>query len=210
MKSIVAKVSAILAIIFIVVSICGISSVDCLRGKLPINKTIINSKDIMYGLNYGDMKSLPYKLIPLFGAALVLIVLTSILKFTKTNKAKSIINIIISLVPTVFVVVTHNYIWFLILINIYLLFYICIDSLEKNKVNIIINIITIIISILNFIQMVKHLNLEFNPSNIIAFEKNLIIVSENTLKNFSLWLTPYTILLIKEIITKHKTSRTAK
>lgn len=210
MKAIVAKVSAILAIIFIVVSICGISSVDCLRGKLPINKTIINSKDIMYGLNYGDMKSLPYKLIPLFGAALVLIVLSSILKFTKTNKAKSIINIIISLVPTVFVVVTHNYIWFLILINIYLLSYICIDFLEKNKVNIIINIITIIISILNFIQMVKHLNLEFNPSNVIAFEKNLIIVSENTLKNFSLWLTPYTILLIKEIITKHKTSRTAK
>lgn len=208
MKSIVAKASVVLSIIFIVISICGISSVNCLNGMIPINGTIINSKDIMYGLKYGDIRSLPYKLVPLFYIALILIVLSSVIKFTKTNKEKSIINIIMSLVPAVFVFVTHNYIWFLILINIYLLSFICIDFNIKNKVDIVINIITIIISILNFIQIIKHLNLEFAPSNVIVFEESLIIMSVNTLKIFSLWLIPYTILLIKEIVTTYKTSRT--
>lgn len=208
MKSIVAKASVVLSIIFIVISICGISSVNCLNGMIPINGTIINSKDIMYGLKYGDIRSLPYKLVPLFYIALILIVLSSVIKFTKTNKEKSIINIIMSLVPAVFVFVTHNYIWFLILINIYLLSFICIDFNIKNKVDIVINIITIIINILNFIQIIKHLNLEFAPSNVIVFEESLIIMSVNTLKIFSLWLIPYTILLIKEIVTTYKTSRT--
>lgn len=175
---------------------------------IPINGTIINSKDIMYGLKYGDIRSLPYKLVPFFYIALILIVLSSVIKFTKTNKEKSIINIIMSLVPAVFVFVTHNYIWFLILINIYLLSFICIDFNIKNKVDIVINIITIIINILNFIQIIKHLNLEFAPSNVIVFEESLIIMSVNTLKIFSLWLIPYTILLIKEIVTTYKTSRT--
>lgn len=208
MKSIVAKASVVLSIIFIVISICGISSVNCLNGMIPINGTIINSKDIMYGLKYGDIRSLPYKLVPFFYIALILIVLSSVIKFTKTNKEKSIINIIMSLVPAVFVFVTHNYIWFLILINIYLLSFICIDFNIKNKVDIVINIITIIINILNFIQIIKHLNLEFAPSNVIVFEESLIIMSVNTLKIFSLWLIPYTILLIKEIVTTYKTSRT--
>ena len=118
MKSIVSKVSVILSIIFIVISICGISSMDCLKRMFPIQRAIINSNNVMRGLNYGDIRSLPYKQIPFFYIALILVVLSSIIKFTKINKVKSIINIVISLIPTIFVLVTHDYIWFVILMNL--------------------------------------------------------------------------------------------
>lgn len=208
MKSIVAKVSVILSIIFVVISICGISSVDCLKNYIPLKNAIIYNENIMYNIEISNIKGLPYKLVPFFYIALILIVLSSVMKFNKITKVKSIINIIISIVPALFILITHNYIWFLILINIYLLLFICIDFYTKNKTEIAINIITIIISALNFVQAVKHLNLEFNPSDIIIFGENLITISSNTLKIFSLWLIPYTILLIKEIATTHKTSRT--
>lgn len=180
---------------------------DCLRGMFPIQRAIINNEDIMYGLNYGDIRSLSYKQIPIFYIALVLIVLSSIIKFTKTSKVKSIINIAISLVPAIFVLVTHDYIWFIILMNMYLLLLLFIDFTTKSKVHIAVNIIAIIICILNLVQSVKHLNLEFNPSNITEFEETLISISISTLKIFTLWLIPYIILLIKEIIIVYKNIR---
>lgn len=208
MKSIVAKVSVILSIIFIVISICGISSMNCLKGMFPMQKAIINSEDIMYGLNYGDIRSLPYNKIPFFYVALILVVLSSVIKYTKTSKVKSIINIVISIVPAIFVLITHDYIWFMILMNIYLILYLLIDFTTKSKVHIAVNVVVIIIGILNLIQVVKHLNLEFDPSNITGFKESLIVISQNTLKVFALWLIPYGILLIKEIITTYKTSKT--
>lgn len=182
---------------------------DCLKGMFPIQRAIINSEDIMCGLNYRDIRSLPYNKIPFFYVALILVVLSSIIKFAKINKIKSIINIVISLVPSIFVLITHDYIWFMMLINIYLLFYLFIDFETKSKVHIAVNIVAIIIGFLNLLQLVKHLNLEFNPSNIVEFEEILIAMSQGTLKIFALWLIPYGILLIKEIITAYKTSRIA-
>ena len=96
----------------------------------------------------------------------------------------------------------------MILMNIYLILYLFIDFTTKSKVYMAVNIGTIIISILNLIQAVKHLNLEFNPSNIVKFEETLVSISQGTLKFFALWLIPYGILLIKEIVTTHKISRT--
>lgn len=208
MKSIVAKVSVILSIIFVVISICGISSVDCLKGMFPIQKAIINSKDIIYGLNYGDIRSLPYKQIPLFYIALILIVLSSVIKFTKTSKVKSIIFIAISLLSTIFVLITHDYIWFMILMNMYLLLYLFIDFTTKGKVQITVNIVAIIINILNIVQAIRYLNLEFDPSNFTGFEEMLISMSKSMLNFFALWLIPYSILLIREIIITHKNPRT--
>lgn len=208
MKPIVTKVSVILSIIFTVISICGTSSIDCLRGMLPIQRLVVNDEDVFHGLVYADISFLPMKQIPFFYIALILIVLSSVIKFTKTSKVKSIINIVISLVPAIFILVTHDYIWFMILMNIYLILYLFIDFTTKSKVHIAVNVVAILISILNFIQTVKHLNLEFNPSNITGFEESLIVISQNTLKVFALWLIPYGILLIKEIVTMYKTSKT--
>ncbi len=210
MKSIVTKVAVILSIIFIIISICGISSIECLKRILPIQRAIINSDNIMRGLNYGDIGSLPYKQIPFFYVALILVVLSSVIKFTKINKAKSIINIVISLIPAMFILFTHDYIWFMILMNVYLILYLFIDFTIKSKVHIAVNVIVIIIGILNLIQSIKHLNLEFELSNIVGFEESLIVVSQNTLKIFALWLIPYGILLIKDTVTTiaHKKSKT--
>ena len=182
---------------------------DCLKGKFPIQRAIINNEDIMYGLNCGDIRSLPYKQIPFFYVALILIILSSVIKFTKTSKVKSIINIVISFVPPIFVLITHDYIGFMILMNLYLLLYLFIDLTTKSKVHITINIVAIIISVLNMIQTIKHLNLEFDTFNITGFEESLIVISQNTLKIFALWLIPYGILLIKEIVTMYKTPSTA-
>lgn len=210
MKSIVVKVSVILSIIFIVISICGISSVNCIKGVIPIQKSIINDESILYGIRRLDIGYLPYKQIPFFYVALIFVVLSSVIKFTKTRKVKSIINIVISLVPIIFILVTHDYIWFIILMNIYLLLYLFIEFTIRSKVHITVNIVAIIISVLNIVQTIKHLNLEFDPSNITGFEESLIVISQNTLKIFALWLIPYGILLIKDIVTTiaYKKSRT--
>lgn len=74
----------------------------------------------------------------------------------------------------------------------------------KSKVNICANIIAIIITILNVTQLIRHLNLEFNPSNLRYFEKNLIDLSGITLKFLLLWFIPFTILLINDTITTLK------
>ena len=192
MKSIVAKVSVILSIIFIVISICGISS--------------INSDNIMRGLNYGDIRLLPYKQIPFFYVALIFVVLSSVIKFTKINKTKSIINIVISLIPTIFVLVTHDYIWFMILMNIYLVGNILSDISFKNKINMFSNIISIIVFIINEIQIFRHLQLPFDLNNMEIFTSTLIILSNTTLNIYMLWLIPYIILLINDIVIIHKHS----
>lgn len=206
MKSIVAKVSVILSIIFIVISICGISSVDCIKESIPLKNAIIYNDNIIHNVEIANIKGLPYKQIPFFYVALILVVLSSVIKYTKTRKIKSIINIVISLIPAIFVLITHDYIWFMILMNIYLILYIFIDFTIKSKVHIAVNVVVIIIGILNLIQAIKHLNLEFDISNITGFEESLIVISQNTLKVFALWLIPYGILLIKEIVTTYKTS----
>ena len=78
----------------------------------------------------------------------------------------------------------------------------------KDKVIIIGNVIGIIISVLNLVQLLQHLQLTFNPIDIQTFQMELIELSDITLKIFTLWLIPYTILLIKDIVTTHKSSRT--
>lgn len=206
MKSIVAKVSVILSIIFIVISICVISSVDCIKESIPLKNAIIYNDNIMHNVEIANIKGLPYKQIPFFYVALILVVLSSVIKYTKTNKIKGIINIVISLIPAIFVLVTHDYIWFMILMNIYLILYLFIYFTTKSKLHIAVNVVVIIIGILNLIQAIIHLNLEFDISNITGFEESLIMISQNTLKIFALWLIPYGILLIKEIVTTYKTS----
>ncbi len=108
--------------------------------------------------------------------------ISSIVNFSKSNKIKNSIIVIFSFIPSIFVLITHNYIWFLILLNLYMILFILFDLTMKNKVNICASIIVIIAAILNIIQLIRHLNLEFNPSNILYFEKNLINLSGITLK----------------------------
>lgn len=203
-KKIVSKATVILSVIFFVISICGASSVDCLKGFIPMQDTIIDSDNILYGIQDSDMNSLPYKQLPLFYVALVFIILSSVTNFTKSNKIKSCILVALSLISISFLLVTHNYIWFLILLNMYMILFLLFDFPIKHKVNICTNIIAIIITILNFIQLIRHLNLKLNVQNLQYFEKNLIDLSGITLKFLLLWIIPFTILLVNDIITTLK------
>lgn len=197
----------ILSVIFFVVSICDVSSVDCLKGFIPMQDAIIDSVDNLDAIVYLNIKALSYKLIPLFYIAIVLILASSITNFSKSNKIKNSIIVILSFIPSIFVLITHNYIWFLILINLYMVLFILLDFTMNNRVNICASIIAIIITILNIIQLVRHLNLEFNLSNLQYFEENLIDLSEITLKVLLLWIIPFAILLVNDIITTFKQHR---
>lgn len=75
MKKIVSKMAVVLSVIFFVLSICPITSVECLKGKIPLQDTIITSTDIIHGITYGNMSYLSHKQVPLFYIGLILVVL---------------------------------------------------------------------------------------------------------------------------------------
>lgn len=210
MKKIVSKTTIGLSVICIVISICSITSMECLKGKIPFQDTIINSVDIIHGIICGNMNYLPRKLIPLFYIGLVLIIMSSIIYFEKTNKFRGLISVILSIATVIFVIITHNYLLFLMLINMYLIIHLMLDFTFKNKIIIVANIIGIIVVVLNLIQLVQHLKLTFNPIDIQIFQVELVKLSNITLKIFALWLIPYTILLINDIIIFRKSSRTVE
>lgn len=192
--------------IFFVISICGASSVDCLKGFISVQDTIIDSDNVLYSIQYGDMNALPYKQVVLFYVALVFMILSSVATFTKkiSNRIKSCILIALSLISVSFLLVTHNYVWFLILLNLYMILFVLFDLKRKNKVNICANIISIIIIILNILQLIRHFNLKCNIQNLQYFDKNLIDLSRITLKFLLLWIIPFIILLVNDIITMLK------
>lgn len=208
MKKIVSKMTIVLSIILFVLSIGSITSIKCLKGTIPLQDTIINSKDIIYGIIYKDLSYLQHKQVSLFYIGLFLFLASSFIHFEKTNKLKGLIRIVLSTIPIFCVIFMHNYIWFLILVNLYLITVIIIDFKSKDKLAIVGSIVGIIIWLLNIIQLIQHLQLTFNPIEIQTFQMELVELSNITLKIFALWLIPYTILLIKDITTTHKSSRT--
>ena len=207
MKKIVAKSALILSVVFVVISICGISSVACLKGIIPIQDTIIYHRTIIQGLQYGDISNLPYKQIPLFYFSLVLTVLSSIFNFARIDKVKSIIILGFTIIPNIYVLITHNYIWFLMFFNIYLLLYVLLDCPVKSKFSITTFVLSLLIFIFNIIKLVEHLLLQFNSSNMQEFESTLIDISSINTLLLSMWIVPYIILLIKAIITSFKSSK---
>lgn len=170
--------------------------------------SIINSSNFLYGLQHGDMSALPYKLIPLFYIAIIIILISSIVNFSKSNKIKNSIIIMLSVIPSIYVLTIHNYVWFLILINLYLLIKILSDFEIKDKIKIVSSIIALATFVINLIQLIKHLRLTFSPSDVSVFYATLIDTSDITLKVICIWLIPYTILLIQDIIITHKSKRT--
>lgn len=208
LKKTASKITIVLSVIFFVVSICPITSMECFKGKVPLQDTIKNSTNIIYGITYGDMSNLPHKQNNLFYIGLTMVIMSSILCFEKSNKFKGLISVVLSIFLVLFVIITHNYLWFLILLNLYFLASLVIDFTLKNKIIIVANIIGAIICVLNIFQLRQHLQLIFDPNNIQTFQMELIELSDNTLKILTLWLIPYTILLIKHIAIIYKSSRT--
>lgn len=192
----------ILSVIFIFVSVCDMSGVDCTKGIIPLQNSIINRSDYIYGLEHGDMSCFQMNHIPLFYVSLVLMVIASVLHFAKTNKLISCLYIIIAIIPSAFLLVTHNYIWFMIMLNIYLLLHIWQEGVLGRKNGIVINIIAFVICVMNLIQLVKHMNLQFDAVSFETFEMELIKTSNFILYFFITWVMPYTILLIREMMTK--------
>lgn len=195
-------------IIFTATSICAISSVDCLKGLISLQRTIINKENILYGLEYADISVIPYKLISLFYIGLILILVSSLVSFSKLNKIKSLIVVILPFVSSICVLITHDYIWFLILINLYLLIKILSELKIKDKVKTTANIIAVLTFLINLIQLIKHLQLTFAPSDVLTFQTTLLETSDITLKVIWLWFIPYIILLIQDIITTCKSKKT--
>lgn len=192
----------ILSIIFIFVSVCDMSGVDCTKGIIPLQNSIINSSDYIYGLEHGDMSCFQMNHIPLFYVSLALIVIVSVLHFAKTNKLISCLHIIIAVIPSAFFLITHNYIWFMIMLNIYLLLHIWQERVLGRKFKIVINIIAFVICVMNLIQLVKHMNLQFDAAGFETFEMELIKTSNFILYLFITWVIPYTTLLVREMMTK--------
>lgn len=154
----------------------------------------------MYSLNIGDISSLPYNLIPLFYIALALITLSGIICIEKTNKIKSLMFGIIPLFLATYVLILHNYIWFMILTNIYFLVYILSNFALNNNIKIITYIISIIVVVMNFTQLVNRLNIQFDINDFSIFKEKLIESSNLILKSLLLWVIPYLILLIDDIV----------
>lgn len=204
MRKIITKVSIILSIIFISISICGMSTIDCLNGIVPVQWTITLNVSMLNAMRQGDINLLSYKLIPFFYIALILIFLSSILNFTKNQKRKSIATIVISCIPVIYVIMAHDYILFLILFNIYLFLHIIINNGHKNKFNFGVMTISAIICLINIIELVMHLTLDFNVHEFDKFQKVLINISRTNLICFVLWMIPYAVLMIREILIQNK------
>ena len=201
MKSIVSKVTAILSIIIVAISICGISSIDCLRGMFPIQRLVVNDEDVFHGLIYKDISFLQMKRIPFFYIALILIVLSSIIAFTKANKFKSIVNITISLIPAIFILIVHDYLWFLILLNIWLFLCMLIDCRNKDKLSVCAMCFSLIVCFINISKLIQHLNLEYHPDiDIQKFGIELIIISKINLVLLLLWIIPLAVLIAKDVV----------
>lgn len=204
MKSIITKISTILSIIFIVLSICSVSSVDCLKGVITIQETIINKADVFHGIMSGDITLMPYNLIALFYISLFLILLSSVISFTYRSKIKSIVTIVVSVIPIIYVLLMHNYIWFLILLNIYLFLYILFNNFNRDRINICVFCFSIAVCFINILELVKHLNLDFNNIDMQELETALMNISKQDLLCLLLWIVLYFVLIIKDIVSIHK------
>lgn len=200
LKKIISKTTAILGMILLSVSICGISSVNCLKGYCPLQNTIILNKSIMHSLNIGDISSLPYNSIPLFYVALGMVILSGIICIKKANKVRNLIFEIMPLFLSAYVLISHNYIWFMILINIYFLLYTLSNITLNNKTGLIICFISIVITVINFAQLFSRLNMQFNINEALTFSEKIIKSSNLILKAFILWTIPYLTLLVDNIV----------
>lgn len=200
MKKIISKTITILAIFFLLCSIGNVSSIDCMYSYCSIKQTIILNQTIVNSISQHNIASLQYNTIPLFYIALALITLSGMICIEKTNKIKSLMFGIIPLFLTVYVLISHNYIWFMVLTNIYFLLYMLSDFTLNSKIKISTYIISIIIALMNFIQLVIRLNIQFDINNFSIFEEKLIRSSHLILKALLLWIIPYLILLIDDIV----------
>lgn len=174
---------------------------DCLKGIIPIQETIVNSNTMINGIQYGNVQLLPYHLIPLFYISLLLIILSSIINFIKVKEIKSGIILGGSIILVIYVLITHNYLWFLLLLNIYLFLYVLFDCCQKDKISICVICFSLVICFINIIKLVQHLGLEFSPYiDMNEFETALIDISKINLTLLALWIIAYLILETKEVI----------
>lgn len=200
----------ILSIIFIFVSVCDMSGVDCTKGIIPLQKSIINSSDYIYGLERGDMSCFQMNHIPLFYMSLVLMIIASALHFTKTNKLMSCLHIVIAIISSAFVLITHNYVWFMIMLNIYLLLYILGEDASKNKINMCTGVVALILGTLNCILLVRHLKIQLDLSDFSLLQMEFIKSSNIILSMFVVWTMLYLVLLIKDIVIECNDGKTYK
>ncbi len=103
----------------------------------------------------------------------------------------------LSFVPGIYVLVRHNYLFFIMFVNIYLMLYIFLEQYNHNEmqIHILILVISVIIFLTNMIMLTKHFRLSFSGREY----ETLVHISKINLICFALWFIPYVILLVKEI-----------
>ena len=197
-RKIVSKVIVIVFIIFIINSIVNMSAFAYMKGCIPIQNTIINKENIIYELGYGNIKIIPTNTFFLFYISLGLIIISSFICLRR--KVVDFIFISIALICAIYGLLGYNYIIFLLILNMYIFLLILFDSLNKNRINIIIISLSILIFCLNIIITINHLRINFDPIKIQEFSNNLIQISNKTLIIFILWIIPYSLSIISDLI----------
>lgn len=142
--------------------------------------------------------------------SLVLMVIASVLHFAKTNKLVSCLYIAIAIIPSAFVLITHNYVWFMIMLNIYLLLHILGEDVSKNKINIFTGVVALILGTLNCILLVRHLKIQLDLSDFSLLQMELIKSSNIILSMFVVWSMLYLVSLIKDIVIGCNVGKTYK
>lgn len=186
------------------------SIISCLEGQIVIFRVFVLNIN-MFNTAWGvGNRTWPYILIPIFYFSLILTFLSGVLNFAKKKIFKSIVTIIVSIVPIVYGINTYDYILFLILLNLYLMLYVLINYSSEKILDICIEIASAIIAIMNIILLVIHSMLTFDygwDTQLEQLEQSItimIVVSRLNLMCLILWFVPYIILLVKEIMGMRK------
>ena len=187
-------------------SISSISNFDCLRGNTSIQQTLVSEMADFDTIANKDIASFTAFKNSLFYVSMLLLTLNSLIRFDKEFKIKSIINIFIVLAAVIHTLVSHNYITYLVLINIYLLYDFATYNTKKDILCAITSALSAILCCVCIIMLYKHFCLltlfEF-PDMI----QPTVQSSKHILTTFKLWAILYGVIGIKTLCLTFKTSR---
>lgn len=203
MKKLISTLFIITSIILCCVSICDISNFDCLKGDVPIQQMFVLETTNFDAIANKDAKIFqPFKNF-LFYVSILLLTLNSFILFDKKFKIRDIINIFIMLAIATYILISHNYVFYLVLINIYLLYDFITHHTKRDIMCIITSMVSTFLCCACIIMLCKHFRLStlFEYPNIV---QPMVQSSKHILTTFGLWIIPYTALGIKVLYEHNK------
>ncbi len=198
MKKLISILFVITSTILCCMSICDISNLDCLKGNIPTQQMFVSETTNFDAIINRDAGSFQTFKILLFYVSILLLVLNSFIRFDKEFKIKGIINISIILVIATYILVLHNYVFYLMLINIYLLYDFITHHTKRDILCIMTSIMSACLCCVCIIMLYKYFRLptSFDFPNIV---QPMIQNSKHILTIFGLWIIPYAVMGIKAL-----------